>query len=196
MDYKTYIKNRKKRNIKYDFSFLNYVNKFLFVVLLTIVTLIVLKGNSSLKTEFYKYVYEDHISFASINKLYKKYFGSQIPFSELLDDTTKSVFNEQLTYNSKQKYNDGVKLEVTKNYLVPALEEGMVVFVGEKEGYGSTVIIQQTNGVDVWYSNISIDNVKVYDYIEKGNIIGEVKDTTLTMLFKKDGKILPYEDYI
>lgn len=196
MNYETYKKSHKKKSKKIDFSFLNYINKFLFVILITVITLIALKSNSAFKTKFYKYVYEDHFSFATINKLYQKYFGTQFPFADLIDNKTKSVFNEQLTYSSKEAYKDGVNLTVQKNYLVPALEDGMVVFVGEKEGYGNTVIIQQTNGIDIWYSNISLDNLKTYDYIEKGSIIGEVKDTTLTMLFKKDGNILSYEEYI
>lgn len=43
---------------------------------------------------------------------------------------------------------------VSNNYLVPTLESGIVVFMGEKEGYGKTIIIEQINGIDVWYSNI------------------------------------------
>ena len=70
----------------------------------------------------------------------------------------------------------------------------MVIFVGEKENYGNTVIIEQVNGVEVWYSNIK-SSVKIYDYIEKGSLIGEA-DGTLYLVFKKDGNILNYEDYI
>lgn len=194
MDYNKYIKNRKKK--ERDFYYLNYVNKFLVVVLLTVITLIVLKGNKNFKTGFYKHVYEDHFSFATVNKLYKKYFGSQIPFSDFFAKDTEMVFNDKLAYSSKEKFKDGVNLTVSKNYIVPALEDGMVVFVGKKDDYGDTIIIQQTNGVDVWYSNINLGNIKEYDYIEKGSMIGEVKDTTLTLLFKKDGNILNYEDYV
>lgn len=194
MDYNKYIKSRKKKN--HDFYYLNYVNKFLVVVLLTVITLIVLKGNKNFKTGFYKHVYEDHFSFATVNKLYKKYFGSQIPFGDFFNKDTEMVFNDKLAYSAKEKFKDGVNLSVSKNYLVPALEDGMVVFVGKKDDYGDTIIIQQTNGIDVWYSNINLGNIKEYDYIEKGSMIGEVKDTTLTLLFKKDGNILNYEDYI
>ena len=51
------------------------------------------------------------------------------------------VFNEQLTYNNKESYLDGVKLKLENN-LVPINESGIVVFIGEKEGYGNTIIIQ------------------------------------------------------
>ncbi len=46
-------------------------------------------------------------------------------------------------------------------------ESGIVVYIGEKENYKQTVIVQQMNGVDVWYGNIKQANVKLYDYVEK-----------------------------
>ena len=51
--------------------------------------------------------------------------------------------------------------------MVPVIESGVVVFIGEKEGYGNTIIVEQVNGVDVYYSNINPSNIKLYDYIEK-----------------------------
>lgn len=173
---------------------ISYFNKFLFTVLLTIIVLIVLKANSKFKTPFYKYVYEDNISFAEVNKLYKKYFGSQIPFSDLFKET-KTVFNEKIKYNNKKKYEEGVELEVDNSYLVPSIEEGMVVFVGDKEKYGKTVIVSGVDGIDIWYSNIN-SNVKLYDYIDKNSLIGEAIDKKIYLVFKKNDEILNYEDYI
>ena len=51
------------------------------------------------------------------------------------------------------------------------------------------------NGVEVWYGNIDNENVKMYDYISKGSLIGETNEN-LYLVFMKDGKILDYEDYI
>lgn len=184
----------KKKEVKTNKTLITHVNKFLFVVLLTVITLILLKSNTSFKTKFYKYVFEDNISFASINNLYQKYFGSVIPFSDLIESKVEATFEEQLNYQQKEKYLDGVLLTVSSNYLVPSLETGMVIFVGEKEGYGNTVIIEQVNGVEVWYSNIT-SSVKIYDYIEKGTLVGEANDK-IYMVFKKDGEVLNYEDYI
>lgn len=174
---------------------INYLNKFLFTIVLTIITLIVLKANSNFKTPFHKYVYEDNISFADINNLYEKYFGNQIPFKDLFKEETNMVFNEKIEYQKKSKYEEGVELIVNEKYAVPSFEEGMVVFVGEKEKYGNTIIISGTNGIDIWYSNINSD-VKIYDYIEKGTIIGEAIDSKIYLLFKKDNQILNYEEYI
>jgi stage IV sporulation protein FA len=189
------IKNKKNKKVivrKYP----KYLSKILIVIIITLITLILLKTNTKFKTLFYKNVYETNFSFASLNKWYKDKFGSPIPFSDVIKNSTSSVFNEKLEYKEKSKYLDGVKLEVSKNYLVPALESGMVVFIGDKDKYGSTVIIQQIDGIDVWYSNINASSIKLYDYIEKGSLIGEVKDNYLYLVYKKDGKVLNYEDYL
>jgi len=79
--------------------------------------------------------------------------------------------------------------------LIPALDDGIVIFVGEKEGYGKTVIVQQESGIDVWYSNIKEINVKVYDYIKKGELIGSV-DNNLYLVFIKNGEVIDYKKYI
>ena len=79
---------------------------------------------------------------------------------------TYELMNQNV--NIKNISLDGNKFIVEKQYLMPILQSGMVVFVGEKEGYGNTIIVQQVDGVDVWYSNIT-SNVKLYDYIEKNS---------------------------
>lgn len=183
--------SKKKAKNNYNFK---YISKFLIVVVLTLITLILLKSNKSFKKVFYQKIYEENISFVTINNLYQKYFGSPIPFGDLIKEKTDATFNETLTYTSKEKYQDGVKLKVGKNYMVPSLESGMVIFKGEKENLGYTVIIEQVNGIEVWYSNIS-SSLDLYDYVEKGTLIGEANDN-LYLTFKKKGEILNYEDYI
>lgn len=173
-----------------------YVSKTLILVCITLITLIVLKSNSKLQKTFYQYVFEDNITFAKINKWYESKFGSAIPFSDLIKDNTKTVFNEKLQYKEANKYEDGVKLIVDNNYLIPVLESGIVVFIGDKDDYKNTIIIQQINGVDVWYSNVSNSNLKLYDYIEKGNLVGETINNELLLVFKKDGKAIDYQEYI
>ena len=68
--------------------------------------------------------------------------------------------------------------------------------IGEKEDYGSTIIVEQTNGIDVFYGNININNINMYDYVKKGSLIGEVKTDKFYLVFFKDGKYLNYKDYI
>ena len=167
--------------------------KFLVLVILTILNLILLK-NDQFKTNFYKYVYEDNISFAKINKWYQDKFGSSLPFSKYFETITP-VFNEKLNYKEANKYKDGVSLLVEDNYLVPAIDSGIVIFIGEKEGYGNTIIIQQENGIDLWYSNLKEINLKLYDYVKDGSLIG-VSNSNLYLVFYKDGEVIDYQEYI
>lgn len=179
---------KRKKNTK-------WFSKLLLVVILTLLTLIFLKANPKLKSSFYKLVYEENISFVTINEWYEKYFGSSIPFKDFFrKDTT--VFQETLHYKNASLYKDGCLLEVEEHYLVPTLKNGMVVFIGDKENYLNTVILEQVDGVEVWYSNVQKLNVKMYDYIEAGTYLGETIDTKLYLTFKKDGKALDYQEYI
>ena len=167
--------------------------KFLILIILTTLSIILLK-NDQFKINFYKYVYQDNISFAKINKWYENKFGSALPFSKYFEEVTPA-FNEKLNYTEKNKYKDGVSLVVEEDYLVPAIDSGIVIFIGEKEGYGNTIIIQQENGIDVWYSNLKEINLKLYDYIKEGNLIG-VSNNNLYLVFTKDGEVVDYQEYI
>lgn len=159
---------------------------FVFVLLVLAISLMSETGRSYIK----KYLLETNFEFSKINTLYNKYIG------KLTDENTEVVSgNQLLEYTSKEKYNDGVKLTVGENYNVNLLESGIVVYIGEKKGYGNTIIVQQSNGIDAWYGNIENVDVKIYDYIEKGTIIGNA-NKTLYLVFQKNGEILNYEDYI
>ena len=181
---------------KKDSWLLYYSLKTMFVIVLTLIVLIGLKANTKFKNLFYQEVFTKNFSFATINELYIAQFGSPIPFKDWFIDDTKPVFNEKLAYTEASKYNDGVRLMVSDNYLVPSQSDGLVIFVGDKEGYGKTIIIQQSSGIEVWYSNLETLTVSLYDFVDKGNLIGAVKDNYLYMVFQKDGKYLDYEDYI
>ena len=158
-----------------------------------LIILILIKANSNFKNEFYKQVYSNNISFTYVKKLYNKYIGDTEIFDKVVK--TETVFSEKLVYKSKEKYLDGVNLSIDKNYLVPINESGIVVFIGEKEGYGNTVIIQRIDGIDEWYGNVYNVNIKLYDYVKKGNLLGEASNN-LYLVYKKDGNVLNYEEYI
>ena len=202
MDYeikkiKSNIKNRKEvKNVKEKSNLFYFFSKLFIVVVLTLSIMIFCKQNNSFKKKVYEVIYEKNISFATINKYYNKYFGSQIPFKNLFEKNIETVFNESLEYSSSSIYKDGVSLTVTKNYMVPIISNGIVVFIGEKEGYGNTVIIEGEDGVDIWYSNIENISVNMYDYVESKSYLGNTIDDKLYLVFKKDGKNLDYKKYI
>lgn len=167
--------------------------KILITILLSLVILISIKASSSFKTKFYKNVYETSLSFAKLNSLYTKHFGNIMPAGNI--NTTKPVFNETLIYQNIEPYLDGASLTVDDEYLVPAITSGVVVYVGQKEGYGNVVIINNSDNVDVWYGNMDNIDIKLYQYVEKGQYIGSVKNK-IYMVFKSNGKKLDYDKYI
>lgn len=172
-----------------------FINKVLITILIFLVGMILVKDNSKYKNTIINNVYEKSFKFTKLKDLYEKYFGKVLSVDKIVSEDEK-VFNEKLSYKKLSKYKDGIKLEVSNKYMVPSLESGIVVFIGEKEGYGNTIIVEQVNGVDVYYSNINPSNIKLYDYIEKGKLLGEVKDNKLYMVFQKDGKYLNYKKYL
>ena len=173
--------------------FINLLSKTLITVVLMLLSLILIKSNKDFKTNFYKHVYGTNFSFSKINKLYDKYVGKISVIDKVVP--TEKVFNEKLEYKKKEKYKEGAKLYVDNNYLVPIQESGIVVFIGEKEDYGNTIIIQRLDGIDEWYGNISNTDLKLYDYVKSGEVLGEV-DNFFYLVYRKNGKSLGYEKYI
>ena len=194
-------KNCNKRNKKVNKKS-KYLKSLVFKTLITIVlvlgVLIVTKTSDKYKAIIKQNVFDKNFSFAKVNEVYTKYLGSALPFKDLkiFKEEVKPTFEEKLKYTETSKYLDGVKLTVEENYLIPIQESGLVVFSGEKEGYGNIVIIQQVNGVDMWYGNLNNINVKLYDYVEKGELLGEAKDKSLYLVYQKDGKYIDYKEYI
>ena len=172
---------------------MKWINKILIAVIVTLVVLIGLKKSNFFSLFFYNNVYESSMPFIKINNWYEKIFGSSLPFKNI--DKSTLVFNEKLTYTNIEPYLDGVKLSVSNEYLIPSYGTGLVLFIGEKENYGNTVIISLNTGIDIWYSNIN-SSVKLYDYIKEGELVGTSLDDYIYIVFKKDGNILNYEEYL
>lgn len=173
------------------------ITRVLLSVILLLICLCVIKINPNFKKWINKEVYGTNFSFAKVNKTYEKYFGSVLPLLEkITPEQTKPVFDEQLVYKDKTAYKEGVKLTVSSNYLVPVLESGIVVFIGNKDNYGKTIIIQQVNGVDLWYVGVENSNIKIYDYIEKGSLLGETISNEIYLFYQKAGVFLDYKEYL
>lgn len=186
----------KKKN---EEKLIKYLRSLMFrclaVVVLFLVLAIVSKSNKTYKDIITTNIYEKNISFAKIKKLYTKYLGGIQPLNKVIDTETP-VFSEKLEYLDSSIYHDGVKLQVSPNYLVPIQAEGMVIYIGEKENYGNVVIIEGIDGIDIWYGNMETTSVKLYDYVEKGAYLGTSKDDTLYLAYQKDGNFLDYKEYL
>ena len=136
----------------------------------------------------------DSISFTKVNNWYQKNFGNIVPIPDV-STNTQSVFNEALTYSKIEDYLDGKALSVASDYMIPAIQSGIIVYMGEKEGYGSTIIVQGIDGIDIWYGNTNFDNLNLYDYVKKGSMLTSAKDNTLYLAIMKDNNFISYEEY-
>lgn len=173
---------------------LGFINQILICVVLFLVALILTK-NTSFKDKLYEFIYSYNFSFLEIEEFFKKHFGSIIPsISEEKD--TQIVSSEKLEYKKLTEIENGVLLEVDKGQVITSLESGLVVFNGEKENYGKVLILEQVDGVEAWYIGITLDEFNLYDYIEKGTIIGESSNTEIKLLFKKNKEGADYKTYL
>lgn len=181
----------KKKNKKNKSVIKKFISKALVLTFIFLITIICIKKDNNIKTYLDKNVFSKNFSFTKIRGVYTKYFGNILPFDNI---SIEPVFSEKLEYASINKYNDGIVLSVNPNYLVPVQYSGIVVFVGEKEGLGSTVIIESED-ITIWYSNIN-SNIKLYDEVKKGEYLGETIGDKLYLVFQKDGNIVDYKEYI
>lgn len=173
----------------------NLIIRCLTVIILFLLLAITCKSNNTYKDLIVTNLYEKNLSFTKIKKLYTKYLGGIIPLEKVTENMTQ-VFNENLEYTNDSIYQDGVKLEVVDKYLVPIIEEGLVVYIGEKENYGNVIIIEGIDGIDIWYGNIENTTVKLYDYVEKNTYLGQTKDNKLYLVYSKEGEFLNYKEHL
>lgn len=178
----------------------NYVNSLIarsLCALILFFICIILLNTNKITSEFIREnILTENISYTKIGNVYNKFFGNILPFEKILKDEAVSVFKENLSYEKIDQYKDGFALSVAKNYTVPIVETGVVVFIGEKDDLGKTVIIQGIDEIDYWYSNLSEVSLSLYDFVNKGNILGSVDGNKLYMTFKKDGEFLDFDEVI
>lgn len=195
--------NKKLKKEKKDDDNKSTLSKFLFtiliksliVVLLFLSSMIFIRQNDKNKKIFREKVYNNSLSFAKIYNLYSKYLGDALPFKDTIKDDTKKVSNEKITYSSIKKEGDDYLLAVPSNYTLQSIKSGIVIEVKKDDKYKNIVKIQDKSGVNITYKNLSEVEVKLYDYVEKGEILGSISDK-LYINFEKDGKYLSYEKYL
>lgn len=168
-----------------------YVTKFMLAIIFFLVSVIFTNMSDKNLLLYKEYVLTESLPFTKIKGWYEELFGEVLPKS----DNTQTVMSGKLVYKEIKDYQDGEVLTVSSKALVNSLTSGVVVFSGEKDGYGNTVIIQGIDGADIWYGNLENVSVTLYDYIEEGTVIGSIKDEFLYLVIKKDNEFIKYEDY-
>lgn len=177
--------NKKTKMVK------TFISKFLLAVIFFLASIIFTNISDKNLLMYKEHVLTESLPFTKIKGWYEDLFGEVLPSG----DNAQTVFDGKLVYKNIEDYLDGEVLALSTNALINNISSGVVVFSGEKEGYGNTVIVQGIDGVDIWYGNLTNVSVKLYDYIEKETVLGETIDDKLYLVIKKDEEFIKYEDY-
>lgn len=189
-----YNKKEEKESLLKKMIFTTFI-KTLVVIILCLVSLIYIKQNSDNKKNFKKYVYTNSLSFAKIYSLYNKYIGDIIPFKNIKEKQIKVSNVDNIIYSDIKKENNGYVLTVSDEYSVSSLKSGIVVEVRKDDKYKNILTIQDRNGLNITYGYLDNINIKLYDYVKKGELIGNC-NKKLYLVFKKGDKYLSYEKYL
>ena len=173
-----------------------YLNKIMICIILFLILGIICKMDNNYKEMINYKLYQDNISFSVFENIYNKYLGGIFPLEGIGVNSRQAVFNEDLVYSSSIPYYDGAMLDVGYSYLIPSLSDGIVVYVGEKEKYGNVVIIEKSDGINIWYGNVCNSNFVLYDHVNRGDIIGESCDKYIYLLYNKDNIFLDYDELV
>ena len=182
-----YLNHKKisKFNPKVQKYLSNLLSKFLLSIIFLMVSIILIKSNSNIKTFYQEDILTKQINFTKFNDFYTKYFGNILP-----DYTVPSV-PTQMASNTEFDYNNGTP------YLnpVPIITSGIIVFLGEKDSLGPTCIVQGIDGIDIWYSHIDTSSLNLYDYVTEGKILAPTESNYFYLTIDSNGNYLTYDTY-
>lgn len=163
--------------------------KILLSIIFLLISLIFININDESKLLYKKTILNNYFNHGLFLSKYNKLFKLNNKASNL---SVASLYK----VNDYENYLDGVLISYNDYDNILAINSGVVVFQGNKENYGNTLIIQGTDGVDIWYGNINNTGYKLYDYVDKNTIIGTPNHNKLYIKIEKDGKVLNYQDYL
>ena len=177
----------------------NYISRLATRILLVLVfvlfVLILNKFNRNLSLEFKNDLFNKSFNFVKVNKISQKVLGKDV-FYYQGNDNSMQVLSNNFNSFDKQKYMDAEKMVVSSNLPIGSISSGVAVFIGDKENYGKTIIIQGLDGYNIWYCNIKDINIKLYDYVESQSLIGSADGQYIYLLIEKNNKFFTYDEYI
>lgn len=176
----TYEEYKNKKDSKANNIFKKILSKLFTIVIFTMIVITLSNMSPKFKSFIVDKVLNSTIDFSFVNKL-----SNKVTNVFKTSNNTLPVVKEE--NNRKERYKDGIKYIVNKGTSVNIKDSGIVTYIGNKDGYNNTVIIQQSNGYYAWYGNIK-EEVKLYDYIESGSKIGETLTNEYYYVLLKDNK--------
>ncbi|RYM06845.1 M23 family metallopeptidase [Sporolactobacillus sp. THM7-7] len=133
----------------------------------------------------------EDFQFVAVSDWYEKHLGQPVGFLPDLNGGRSGGESETVSDGSRSfevpvsgevtdrfnKENNGITVETPPHSSVEAAKDGQVVFVGTKEKTGRTVIIQHKNNEESWYGKLDMMDVKVYEFVKRGQKIGTTSGT-------------------
>lgn len=153
------------------------------LVLLTGV-LLVLKGEHPLLDDgktWIRQVMSQNFQWDEVQVFFEKMAGTEIGFLPRIFDRNgaSKPDNQYVVPVSNARVisefspnRQAIVLETGSTLPVEVVKEGWVTFVGEREGFGRTVIINHGQGEESWYGRLDEINVQLYDWVDQGQVIG------------------------
>jgi stage IV sporulation protein FA len=160
-----------------------FIFKVLASITLLLVVAIMFKNTSSVfdpARTFVKNSMDKDFQFAAVSDWYEEQFGKPLALLPFSDNETSNEdqFTNQYALPASRILEEfdttgqRISIEIGKGAAVEAMNEGMVRFAGEKEGFGKTVILQHGDKSETWYGNLDSIDVNLYEYISKGTKVG------------------------
>lgn len=131
--------------------------------------------------------FEEEFSFAAATRWYEEYFGSPLaflPFETSIDKEmtashsftdisipVNATVTETFSENGK-----GIIFETREDERVVALKGGVVVHAGPHEEWDLAVGIDHYDGGEAWYGLMESIDVKLYDHVSAGTILGKGRE--------------------
>ncbi|PLT30139.1 M23 family metallopeptidase [Peribacillus deserti] len=124
--------------------------------------------------------------FAAAKDWYQDTFGKPLVFipSDKEPAVTAKKENQEFALPAAGKISEsfevngqGMMIETDKDQPVESTKEGVIIFTGEKDKLGKTVVIQHSDKSESWYGHLGTIDVRLYETVKKGKIIGKVSNT-------------------
>ncbi|WP_409297454.1 peptidoglycan DD-metalloendopeptidase family protein [Peribacillus sp. SCS-26] len=159
--------------------------KILASLCLFLLTAIIFKNPSSAfevpRKTVSHYMKED-FEFAAAKDWYQDTFGKPLVFLPEKKETVtaeKESGNYSLPASGKieqtfEANGQGIMIETDKDSPVESAREGVIIFAGSQDKLGRTVVIQHSDKSETWYGHLGSIDVKLYETVKKGNVVGRV----------------------
>ena len=154
------------------------LNKLFTVIIFSMLVVIISNYSPKFKSFIVDKVLNSTMDFSFVNKIINK-------TTSVFENKSNDTVPVSKEIEKSIKYKDGVKYLIGEDEEILVKDSGIVTFIGKKDGYDNTIIIQQSNGYYAWYGNVK-ESIKLYDYIESGSVIGTASDEYYYVLLKDD----------